>query len=128
LTVEGGRRRHPGQRRQDAGYRKFLPQQEMSRSMPLYVSLTNFTYQGIKTSATPYAEPRTTGPDRAARRPAPPAAVDPWRLRPVAVVEFPDDEAATAVLLQLGALGNIRTTTMKALDAEQMRAIIGRTG
>jgi uncharacterized protein with GYD domain len=44
------------------------------------------------------------------------------------VVEFPDDEAATAVLLQLGALGNIRTTTMKALDAEQMRAIIGRTG
>jgi uncharacterized protein with GYD domain len=44
------------------------------------------------------------------------------------VVEFPDDEAATAVLLQLGALGNIRTTTMKAFDAEPMRAIIGRTG
>ena len=41
---------------------------------------------------------------------------------------LPDDETATAVLLQIGALGNIRTTTMKAFDAEQMRAIVQRTG
>jgi uncharacterized protein with GYD domain len=46
----------------------------------------------------------------------------------VAVTEFPDDETATAVALQTGALGNIRTTTMKAFDAEQMSAIIQRTG
>jgi uncharacterized protein with GYD domain len=46
----------------------------------------------------------------------------------VAVTEFPDDETATAVALQTGALGNIRTTTMKAFDAEQMNAIIQRTG
>ena len=46
----------------------------------------------------------------------------------VAVVDFPEDETATAVLLQIGALGDIRTTTMKAFDAEQMSAIIQRTG
>jgi hypothetical protein len=46
----------------------------------------------------------------------------------VAIVDFPEDETATAVLLQIGALGNIRTTTMKAFDAEQMSAIIQRTG
>ena len=46
----------------------------------------------------------------------------------VAVTDFPDDETATAVALQTGALGNIRTTTMKAFDAEQMSAIIQRTG
>ena len=46
----------------------------------------------------------------------------------VAVVDFPDDETAAAVLLHSGALGNVRTTTMKAFDAEQMTAIIQRTG
>jgi uncharacterized protein with GYD domain len=30
-------------------------------------------------------------------------------------------------MLQLGALGNVRTTTMRAFDAEQMTAIIQRT-
>jgi uncharacterized protein with GYD domain len=44
------------------------------------------------------------------------------------VTDFPDDETATAVALQTGALGNIRTTTMMAFDAEQMNAIIQRTG
>jgi uncharacterized protein with GYD domain len=43
------------------------------------------------------------------------------------VTDFPDDETATAVALQTAALGNIRTTTMKAFDAEQMSAIIQRT-
>jgi uncharacterized protein with GYD domain len=33
-----------------------------------------------------------------------------------------------AVLLLSRALGNVRTTTMKAFDAEQMTATIQRTG
>jgi len=40
----------------------------------------------------------------------------------------PDDETATAVLLQVGSLGNVRSKTMKAFDGEEMSAIIGRTG
>jgi uncharacterized protein with GYD domain len=46
----------------------------------------------------------------------------------VAVTDFPDDETATAVALQTAAGGNVRTTTMKAIDAEQMSGIIERTG
>ena len=45
----------------------------------------------------------------------------------VVVTELPDDETAAAVALQTD-LGNVRTTTMRAIDAEQMSAIIQRTG
>jgi uncharacterized protein with GYD domain len=41
-------------------------------------------------------------------------------------MEFPDDEAATAFALAIGAQGNIRTTTMRAFDASEMDAIIAR--
>jgi len=53
-----------------------------------------------------------------------------WTLGPydiVAVSEAPDDESATAFALALGSQGNVRTTTMRAFDAEEMRAIIART-
>jgi hypothetical protein len=43
----------------------------------------------------------------------------------VVVTEFPDDETAAAVALQTD-LGNVRTTTMQAFDAEQVGAIIQR--
>jgi uncharacterized protein with GYD domain len=45
----------------------------------------------------------------------------------VAISEFPDDESATAFLLRVAADGNIRSTTMRAFDAEEMRGIIGRS-
>jgi uncharacterized protein with GYD domain len=46
----------------------------------------------------------------------------------VAVVEAPDDETATAALLEVGALGNIRTTTLRAFGRDEIEAIIGKTG
>jgi uncharacterized protein with GYD domain len=46
----------------------------------------------------------------------------------VSVIETPDDETATAVLLQVSALGNVRTRTMRAFNSDEMSAIIGRTG
>jgi uncharacterized protein with GYD domain len=45
----------------------------------------------------------------------------------VCVVDFPDDESLTASLLQIGALGNIRTKTMQAFNAEQMTGVLDRT-
>ena len=45
----------------------------------------------------------------------------------VVVTEFPDDETATAVLLQVGSLGNVRTNTMRAFTADEMDGIVGRT-
>jgi uncharacterized protein with GYD domain len=46
----------------------------------------------------------------------------------VTVTEFPDDETATAALLESGALGNIRTNTMRAFSVREMSGIIDRTG
>ena len=42
----------------------------------------------------------------------------------VAVVEFPNDEAAAKFALAVGSQGNIRTTTLRAFDEAQYREII----
>jgi uncharacterized protein with GYD domain len=97
--------------------------------MPTYVSLINWTEQGVRNfrDTVHRAEDfrglvkENGGQVRQIL----------WTLGEydvVGVVEFPDDETATATLLQLGALGNVRTRTMKAFDAAQMTAIIQRTG
>ena len=97
--------------------------------MPLYVALVNWTDQGIKN----YRDSVRRAEDYRGLVEKHGGQVRQlvWTLGEydiVAVTEFPDDETATAVSLQTGALGNIRTTTMKAFDAEQMNAIIQRTG
>jgi uncharacterized protein with GYD domain len=97
--------------------------------MPTYISLISFTEQGIKNFR-----------DSVRRAEDARGLIEKnggqlrqifWTLGEydlVSVADFPDDETATAVLLQIGALGNIRTKTMKAFNAEQMSAIIQRTG
>ena len=46
----------------------------------------------------------------------------------VAIIESPDDESVTAMMLELTAEGNIRTSTLRAFDHHQMQATIRRTG
>jgi uncharacterized protein with GYD domain len=43
----------------------------------------------------------------------------------VLVCEAPDEATATAALLHLGALGNLRTQTARAFDAAEMQKILG---
>jgi uncharacterized protein with GYD domain len=97
--------------------------------MPIYVSLVNWTEQGVKNfrdtvrRADDYRGlvEQSGGQVRQLL----------WTLGEydlVVVTDFPDDETATAVLLQTVAGGNVRTKTMKAFDADQMSAIIQRTG
>jgi uncharacterized protein with GYD domain len=45
----------------------------------------------------------------------------------VCVVDFPDEEAAVAALLQVGALGSVRSRTLRAFSADEMTGIIRRT-
>jgi hypothetical protein len=47
-------------------------------------------------------------------------------LRHVTVFEAPDDEALSAHLLEIGSLGNVRTTTLRAYDEEEMSGILQR--
>ena len=54
-----------------------------------------------------------------------------WTLGPydiVAVSEAPDDESATAFALALSSQGNVRTTTMRAFDADEMKGVIAKAG
>jgi uncharacterized protein with GYD domain len=97
--------------------------------MPTYVSLINWTDQGIRNFRdTVHRAEDFRG---LVQKHGGHVRQILWTLGEydvLGIVDFPDDEAATATLLQLGALGNVRTKTMKAFDAAQMTAIIQRTG
>jgi uncharacterized protein with GYD domain len=43
----------------------------------------------------------------------------------IAIIEAPDDETATRLLIATGMQGNVRTTTMRAYSEEEMARIIG---
>ncbi len=42
----------------------------------------------------------------------------------VLIMDAPDDETATAVLLHLGAAGNVHTTTVRAFTAAEMDKVL----
>ena len=97
--------------------------------MPTYVSLINWTDQGVKNSK--------DSVDRAQKAEQMMAKLGVkfksiyWTVGPydiVSVVEADDDESATAALLALGAQGNVRTTTMRAYDADAMAGILAKLG
>jgi uncharacterized protein with GYD domain len=54
-----------------------------------------------------------------------------WTVGPydiVAIAEAPDPEAFTAVLLQTGALGNVRTTTLRGFNRDEFSGILSKSG
>ena len=46
----------------------------------------------------------------------------------VGILEAPDDESAAAGLLAVAGEGNIRSQTLRAFSAEEMRGVIGKAG
>ncbi len=97
--------------------------------MPTYVSLINWTEQGVRTIK-----------DTVNRRGQAEALAEQhgvkfvqvyWTVGPydvVVVLEAPDDESVTAMLLELASEGNLRTTTLRAYDHEEMSGILQRLG
>lgn len=45
----------------------------------------------------------------------------------VSMVDAPDDETLAAGLLAIAGAGNIRTTTLRAFDRDEMRSVIAKT-
>jgi len=43
----------------------------------------------------------------------------------VTIIDAPNDETVAKVLLSIGGLGNVRTTTLRAFDEGQTKSIIG---
>jgi len=97
--------------------------------MPTYVSLVHWTEQGIKNykDSTRRAEDFSRLVESLGGR-LREALYTVGEYDIVVITEFPDDETATAALLQVGSLGNVRTNTMRAFTADEMAGIIGRTG
>lgn len=46
----------------------------------------------------------------------------------VLIFEAPDDETATALMLHLGSLGNVQTTTTRAFNAAEMDKVLALMG
>jgi uncharacterized protein with GYD domain len=97
--------------------------------MSVYVSLVNWTEQGIKNfrDTTERAEEFSKLVENSGGR----VREQLWtagQYDMVCVAEFPDDETAAAALLKVGSAGNIRSTTLRAFSGEEMASIIGRAG
>ena len=96
--------------------------------MPTYVVLLNFTDQGIRTVKETIQ--RADGAAERAQQYGGSLQVY-WTVGPydlVGILEAPDDESATAFLLEVGIRGAVRTTTLRAYDREEMLGILERLG
>lgn len=95
--------------------------------MPSYIVLMNWTDQGVKSFK-----------DSVDRADAAEIALSPAGIRftdlrwtvgahdLIATLEAPDEETLVAALLTLAAQGNLRTTTLRAFTAEEMRGVIAK--
>ena len=95
--------------------------------MPIYVGLGNWTDQGTKDFRG--AVQRGNAFQEAVNQAGGRVRELVWTMGAydfIALLEAPDDETAAVLVLRLAAVGNVRTTTMRAFDADQMTDIIAR--
>ena len=95
--------------------------------MMTYVVLATFTDQGVKNAKD---SPKRAEAFRQMARTFGVTVKDIFwtqgRYDIVTVVEAPDELSATALNLSLGALGNIRTESLRAFSSEDMMKIVAR--
>jgi uncharacterized protein with GYD domain len=97
--------------------------------MATFIVLGNFTEQGVRNAKDTVK--RADAFKEMARKAGVTVKDVYWtlgRFDVVAVCEAPDDETATALTLNLGALGNVRTQTLRAFTQADMGKIIGKMG
>ena len=97
--------------------------------MPTYVSLFNWTDQGIRNvrdTIQRYERSQELQDKHGVRLENIYWTVGPYDI--VAVAEASDEESITAFLLELSSAGNVRTTTLRAFNQEEMSGIIERLG
>jgi uncharacterized protein with GYD domain len=93
--------------------------------MPTYVSLISWTDQGIR--AYKDTVDRARAATEAAESMGGTIKDIYWTVGPydiVTVTEFPDDATGTAFLLALGSQGNVRTTTLRAFNRDEVAEIL----
>jgi uncharacterized protein with GYD domain len=97
---------------------------QKTNDMATYISLLNWTDQGIRNVKDSL---KRAGEARKAYQAAGGRIVDLyWTMGQhdlVVIAELPDDESAFRLLLTVGMQGNVRTTTMRALNEEEMTRV-----
>ena len=97
--------------------------------MPTYVALFDWTDQGIR-NVRDTVDRYDRSTDLAQKHGVSFEQVY-WTVGPhdlVGIFEAPDNESVSAFLLELSSAGNLRTTTLRAYDREEMRGVLGRLG
>jgi uncharacterized protein with GYD domain len=96
--------------------------------MPTYIVLGQFTDQGIRNIKETTKRAQALK-DMAQKFGTTVNAVY-WTLGQydiATIVEAPDDTSVNALLLSIGALGNVKTQTLRAFSADEMDRILGTT-
>lgn len=93
--------------------------------MPTYITLVNFTDQGIRNvkDTTKRAKAFQTSAKKAGVK----VKAEYWamgRYDIVIITEAPDDETISRAMLSLGSLGNVRTETLRAFSADEMDKLL----
>ena len=95
--------------------------------MATFISTIKFTGQGLK--AIGDTTKRATALKSAAKKMGVKVKDIYWTLGKydgLLVLDAPDDETATALLLHLGSLGNVQTTTVRAFTATEMNNVLAK--
>jgi uncharacterized protein with GYD domain len=95
--------------------------------MTTFVSTIKFTEQGIK--AISETTKRAAAIKAAAKKMKIKVTEIYWTLGSfdgLLIFDAPDDETATALLLRIGALGNVQTTTARAFTASQIEKVLAK--
>jgi uncharacterized protein with GYD domain len=95
--------------------------------MATYVILSNFTDQGARTIKDTVT--RAEAAQKVAKEFGVTFKALYWtqgQYDLVAVTEGPDEQAAAALSLMTASLGNVRSQTLRAFDATEMKAIIAK--
>jgi uncharacterized protein with GYD domain len=95
--------------------------------MPNYIVLGSFTEQGLRDIKD--SPKRTEAVTAMAKKAGATLKETYWTLGQydfIAVFDAPDDVAMTALGLSIGKLGNVRTETLRAFSAAEMKTILGK--
>jgi uncharacterized protein with GYD domain len=95
--------------------------------MATYIVLANYTEQGIRNVGDSLK--RTESIKAMAQKAGVTLKETYWTLGNhdvVAIFEAPDDESMTALGLGIGKLGNVRTQTLRAFSAAEMKGILSK--
>jgi uncharacterized protein with GYD domain len=95
--------------------------------MATFITNVKFTQQGIKDID--HTTQRAAAIKAAAKKMGVKVKEIYWTLGDhdgVLIFEAPDDETATSLLLRIGAMGNVHTTTCRAFTATEMDTILAK--